>query len=311
MTATWLELQHPLDPCLDRLLRDLDEHLRLRNIPYLLAGGMAREILLHHGHGCARGRATTDVDFGVTLSDWGAYQALRQGVTESGRFRPDPKEAQRIIHRDLVTGAETKVDLVPFGAIAAPSGEIGWPPDGSHVMRILGYSQALATAIHLRLDETHWVPLASASGLAIMKLVTWVDRGEARLGRDAVDFLEIARQHAHLLTDKELYDDFPEVMERCSFRPEPAAAWILGKQVAALADDRLREVVLCAILPESRVRMINHSLRERGFQDLDEREAEAAQLLDAFENGFMDSNPAHKPPSQAGKSPGPEPTPTR
>lgn len=291
MTVTWLELQRPLDPSLDRLLRDLDEHLRLRDIPYLLAGGMAREILLHYGHGCPPGRATTDVDFGVTLPDWGAYLALRQGLTESGRFRPDPTETQRMIHTNLETGVETKVDLVPFGAIADASGAIAWPPDGSHVMRVIGYSQALSTAIHLRLDETHSVPLASAAGLAMMKLVTWADRGEARLGRDAMDFLEIARQHAHLLTDKELYDDFPEAMESYAFRPEPAAAWILGKQVAALAADRLRAVVLGAILPESRIRMINHSLRERGFQNSDEREAEAAQLIDAFEHGFTHGRP--------------------
>jgi predicted nucleotidyltransferase len=67
MTATWLDLKRPLDPGLDRLLRDLDDQLKSRDIPYLLTGGMAREILLYYAHGCASGRATTDVDFGVTV----------------------------------------------------------------------------------------------------------------------------------------------------------------------------------------------------------------------------------------------------
>ena len=49
MTATWLDLSYPLDPCLDRLLRDLDDQLQARNLPYLLTGAMAREILLHYG----------------------------------------------------------------------------------------------------------------------------------------------------------------------------------------------------------------------------------------------------------------------
>jgi predicted nucleotidyltransferase len=287
MTATWLDLKRPLDPGLDRLLRDLDEQLQRRSIPYLLTGAMAREILLVYGHGCAPGRATTDVDFGVTVPSWDGYEALRQGLTTSGRFRPDPKETQRMIHRNPETGVEMKMDLVPFGSIAGTDGTLAWPPDGSHVMRVLGYRQALATAIHLRLDSTCWVPMASAPGLAIMKLVTWADRGEARLGRDAVDFIEVLRQYSFILTDQELYDDFPEAMDRYEFRVEPAAAWILGKQVADLVDERLREVITGTLRPESKVRMIDHSLKERGSLRPDVREAETALMLDAFEQGFL------------------------
>jgi len=62
------------------------------------------------------------VDFGVTLSSWEAYADLRIALTDSGRFRPDPKETQRVIHRNPGTGLETRVDLVPFGAIAGPNG---------------------------------------------------------------------------------------------------------------------------------------------------------------------------------------------
>lgn len=286
MTATWLDLKRPLDARLDTLLRDLDDLLRTREIPYLLTGGMAREILLYYGHGCARGRETTDVDFGVTLPSWEAYADLRTSLTNSGRFRPDPKETQRVIHRNPSTGLETRVDLVPFGTIAGPDGKLAWPPDGSHVMRVLGYTQAMASAIRLRLDESRWVPLASASGIAMMKLVAWADRGEARWGRDAVDFLEVLRQHGHVLTEKELYDDYPEAMESYGFVVEPAAAWILGKQVAGLVDDRLKDVILGALQSDSRIRMLNYFLKESSFQPTDAREAEAALLLEAFERGF-------------------------
>jgi predicted nucleotidyltransferase len=286
MTATWLDLRHPLDPHLDRLLRDLDDQLKMRGLPYLLTGGMAREILLHYGHGCAPGRATTDVDLGVTMASWEAYEALKMGMRESGLFRPDLKETQRVVHRNPETGVGTKVDLVPFGAIAGPDGELSWPPDGSHVMRVLGYAQALFAAIHLRLDDSRWVPLASAAGIAVMKLVAWMDRGEARFGRDAVDFIEILRQNAHVLTDKELYDDYPEAMAQYEFRAEPAAAWILGAQVARMMDGSLRDVVMTALRPDSRTRMINHFMRVQGFQEVDEREAETALLLNAFERGI-------------------------
>jgi predicted nucleotidyltransferase len=286
MTTTWLDLNRPLDPRLNRLLRDLDDLFMSQKIPYLLTGGMAREILLYYGHGCASGRATKDVDFGVTLSSWEDYEALRSALMDTGAFRPDPKESQRMIHQDPDTGLETKVDLVPFGAIAGPDGAIAWPPDGSHLMRVLGYPQALASAIHLRLDKTKWVPLASGPGLACMKLVAWMDRGEARLGRDAVDFVELLHQYSHVLTDQELYDDHPEAMDRYDFRTEPAAAFILGKQVASLADAPLREVISNALHDESKQKMLDYFLRERSFQDSSIRLEEASQLLDAFEMGW-------------------------
>ncbi len=286
MTVTWLDLKRPLDRRLNRLLRDLDDLFRSRGIAYLLTGGMAREILLHYGHGCATGRATKDVDFGVTLPSWKDYEALRAALMDTGTFRPDPKETQRMIHRAPDTGLETKVDLVPFGAIAGPDGGLAWPPDGSHWMRVLGYPQALASVIHLRLDETKWVPLASGPGLACMKLVAWMDRGDARLGRDAVDFTELLHQYSHVLTDQELYGDHPEAMDRFDFRMEPAAAFILGKQVAGLADAPLRKVIGDALLQESRRKMLDHFLRERSFQDSGARAEEASALLDAFELGW-------------------------
>jgi len=286
MTATWLDLKHPLDPRLDRLLRDLDDFFRSLRIAYLLTGGMAREILLHYGHGCPPGRATKDVDFGVTLSSWKDYEALRSALTDTGAFRPDLKEAQRMIHQAPDTGFETKVDLLPFGAIAGPDEALAWPPDGSHLMRVLGYSQALAAAIHLRLDDKKWVPLASGPGLACMKLVAWMDQGDARHGRDAVDFMELLHQYSHVLTDKELYDDYPEAMDRYDFRAELAAAYILGQQVAGLAEALLREVITNALHDESKRKMLDYFLRERNAQDSSTRLEESSRLLNAFEMGW-------------------------
>lgn len=286
MSTTWLDLKHPLGPPLEHLLRDLDHLFRSRGIPYLLTGGMAREILLHHGYGCPTGRLTTDVDFGVTLSSWQDFQALKDALEDSGTFHPDPRMVQRMIYRPAGSTFDMNIDLVPFGTIAGSQGEIAWPPDGSHVMRVLGYAQALTTAIHVRLDDACWIPLASAPGLVIMKLMAWMDQGEARLGRDAVDFIEVLRQCPHVLTDQELYDHHPESMERYDFRVEPAAAYILGKQVADLADEPLRHTINEALRPASREKMLNHFLRSRSLVDSSQRLAETSELLESFEAGW-------------------------
>jgi hypothetical protein len=76
-------------------------------------------------------------------------------------------------------------------------------------------------------------------------------------------------------------------MDHYEFRVEPAAAWILGKQVAGLMDETLREVIMETIRPESKIRMINHSLKERSFLGSHEREAETALMLEAFEQGLL------------------------
>lgn len=201
MTTSWLDLKRPLEPHLVGLLGDMDDVLRERETPYLLTGAMAREILLHYGHGCARGRETSDMDFGVTVGDWKTYEALKEALVASGRFRLDAKEAQRVIHTHAETGLETRVDLVPFGAIANADGTIAWPPDGGHVMHVLGFEQAMACAIRLKIDGTRWVPMASAAGLAIMKLVAYGDRAARTHGRDAADLLELLRHHADTLSD--------------------------------------------------------------------------------------------------------------
>ncbi|WP_243286691.1 nucleotidyl transferase AbiEii/AbiGii toxin family protein [Geothrix terrae] len=287
MTTSWLELKHPLEPHVVALLGDLDDVLQAEGIPYLLSGAMAREILLHYGHGCARGRKTTDLDFGVTVKDWKAYEALKAALVASGRFRLDAKESQRVIHKDATTGMETRVDLVPFGAIAQADGTIAWPPDGAHVMHVLGYEEALASAIRLRIDTTHAIPMASAAGQAILKLVAYRDRGTRTHGRDAVDFYELLGHHADTLTDTQLYDEFPEAMERYDFQPEPAGAWILGRQVSNLAPVALRDWVRGLLCPPERERLLTFAART----PLATASIDTEVLLAAFEKGFLSGQP--------------------
>lgn len=286
MTTTWLELRHPLESHFVALLGDLDDVLRGQGIPYLLSGAMAREILLHYGYGCTRGRETSDMDFGVTVGDWKTYKALRESLVASGRFRLDPKEAQRVIHTHARTGLETRVDLVPFGAIAGADGTIAWPPDGAHVMHVLGYEQAMACSIRLKIDGTRGVPMASAVGLAIMKLVAYGDRAARTQGRDAADLFELLRHHAETLSDEHLYDAYPEAMEQYEFRPEPAGAWILGKQVSKQLDDRLRNWLKNILRPESRTKMLDYMIRGHHRLEPENWEAEAHALLEAFERGL-------------------------
>ena len=77
-------------------------------------------------------------------------------------------------------------------------------------------------------------------------------------------------------------------MDRYDFRAEPAAAFILGKQVACLADDPLREVIDKALTPTSKRKMLDCVLREQSFQDSSARMEEVSRLLEAFDGGWRE-----------------------
>lgn len=290
MSVTSLEPKLPIPPLLVAPLLDLDDLLRRHGIPYLLTGGMAREILLHYGYGCPRGRETTDLDFGVTLPNWNAYELLKAALVASNRFRADPVNTQRVIHTGRATKQETNVDLVPFGAIASADGQLAWPPDGSHVMSVLGYNEALEGAIRLEVDANRTVPIASPSGLVLLKLVAWADRGEERLGRDAVDFVEILRRAHHFLTDPELYDDHPEAMRVFGFEPQPAGAWVIGRHVAESASVRLSSLVLDVLQPGARERLLDFASRGRSPLGRDGASDDEGRLVEAFEMGFRSTD---------------------
>lgn len=77
-------------------------------------------------------RATNDVDVALAVDGWEAFGAV------TAAFEPVPGAEQRF----LVAGVP--VDVVPFGGVETGDGAISWP-DG-HVMTVLGFAEALATA---------------------------------------------------------------------------------------------------------------------------------------------------------------------
>ncbi len=68
------------------------------DVDFLIVGAMARDLLLHHGHGVPISRATTDIDLGVTVGSWDEFRKLRNACLNSGQFTPTRRGTHRIIH---------------------------------------------------------------------------------------------------------------------------------------------------------------------------------------------------------------------
>jgi predicted nucleotidyltransferase len=263
-----------------QVLRLLDGLLRDKQIRYLLAGGNAREILLVHVHGCAPGRVTTDLDFGLVVSDWTLFDDLKAAMEATGCFKRVATAAQRMVYE--VPGARLVVDLVPFGGVARADGTLAWPPDGSTVMQVLGFEQAAKCALTLAVEPGLVVPIASLEGLVMLKFVAWDDNAMARDGRDAVDLFALMRDHHEVVGLDALYDDHAAVMESYGYDDRLAGAHILGQRVSSNVNPRLRDVIERHLTPVARDKLVVNMVRGQTLIDIDEAEA----LLAAFEAGL-------------------------
>jgi predicted nucleotidyltransferase len=156
----------------------------------ILVGAMARDVLLRHAHGIDTGRATEDADFAIAVADWNDFQQVKNRLLEGGAFKSSRRAVHRLEHRGIPW-----IDLVPFGELERPDRTIVWPPDSELVMNVLGFQEAGATAVIVRLPSDQQVLTVSLPMLAALKLLAWEDRGRDSDDRDAEDLMVILEKY--------------------------------------------------------------------------------------------------------------------
>lgn len=140
-------------------------HKATPNRKPLLVGAMARDVLLWYAHGIALARATEDTDFAVAVADWDDFAALRGALLTSGEFTAVPKMHHRLVYR-----GQRRLDLLPFGGVERTDRSIVWPPEFDTVMQVLGYREAVAQAVAVRLPNAETIAVVSLPALALLKL---------------------------------------------------------------------------------------------------------------------------------------------
>ncbi len=116
-------------------------------------------------------RATNDIDFGIVVETWDEFARLREALITDEGFQAHPHQQQRLLHEE---GAI--IDLVPFGNLEQATGLIVWPPDFAVKMSTVGFREAYANSIEVRLAADLVVKVASLAGLALLKIIAWSDR---------------------------------------------------------------------------------------------------------------------------------------
>jgi predicted nucleotidyltransferase len=167
-------------------------------IQVLVVGAMARDLVLAHGYGATIQRGTRDVDFGINVASWDDFSELKDELIRAG-FRADPEMPHRLEMTDT-EGLSWEIDIIPFGEIADSNQEISWPPGDDVVMSVLGFEEALAHSIEVKIHETPNVVIlvASPASMALLKLISWVERDSHKKLKDAQDFDYIIKSYSKI-----------------------------------------------------------------------------------------------------------------
>lgn len=247
--------ERQVEPLTIALLRDVKDACAQLGTQFVLAGATARDILMWHLHDIKAPVATRDVDVAVCAVSW---------------------EQQKFLFKRSPDDYEIELDVVPFGQIEGPPGEIHWPPGGDIVMTVLGFQEAVDTAEPVDIGEDLVVPVVTLSAFVLLKLFAWKDR-RLQKNTDAGDVLFVLRNYFQAGNIERTFEQALDLLEAAGSDPVLAAAGLLGRDVRNLAYPET-QAALQALLqaPED---------SERLRADL---EARAATLL----GGFVDDSDA-------------------
>jgi predicted nucleotidyltransferase len=274
----------PVDALTVAVSREIDQVARELNVPYFLVGAMARDIVLTHVYGIDIGRATRDVDFGIAVRNWEQFDVIKDKLVRTGRFSVADRIAQRIYYTPQGISAGYPVDIIPFGGVEAPRLSIAWPPERELVMSVVGYDEALATAILVKVDDALAVPIASLPGLALLKFFAWQDR-HAETAKDAIDLVTLFRNYHAAGNQERIYGEELGLFEAVDFDIDLASPRLLGKDVRHIASAATLAQVLALLGDAQKVdRLLTHMSVE--FKAEDDSIGAAARLLEQFKTGL-------------------------
>ncbi len=248
---------------------------------FLLVGALARDLLLHYAHAIPIIRATTDVDLAFAVADWDEFDSLREALLRSGAFGPE----QPLVHR-LIHPTDVPIDLIPFGGVEGPDGSFVWPDDESE-MSVLGYREAIETAVDVVLPGRVRVTTVSIPMLAILKVIAWSHRHVRAPVKDARDLFLILQNYFNVEDLNRLYDEASHLLEEEDYDYDAAAAWLAGHDAGSLLArcenpkeviDYVENVLTTETDPDGPLRLIG----EVGADEPDRKR----HLLKAFLTGF-------------------------
>jgi predicted nucleotidyltransferase len=251
MTDTLLRLQKKIPDHTLEILRLVFEEAAKLEIQAFVVGATARDLIFEYVYDAGIKRATEDIDFGVAVGSWAKYERLKQALAETKKFKIDKKIEQRLWWKS--GSDEMKIDLVPYGGVESPEGQIAFPPDGDFVMSTVGFAEAFENSWALELAEGFTIKIASLAGLVMLKFVAYNDRPEQRR-RDVQDIWFISKNYLEAGNESRLFDEDAsdaDLLEAEDFNYETCGARMLGRDIAPLLNEETLAIVTKMLTEES------------------------------------------------------------
>ncbi|OGR87989.1 MAG: hypothetical protein A3J74_03710 [Elusimicrobia bacterium RIFCSPHIGHO2_02_FULL_57_9] len=253
------------------------------NLDIVLVGALMAEFSPEIEADYPRFRRTNDADFAVYARDWPTYKKLRDALLEK-EFKPNPKIEHRLHHGTAM------VDLLPYGSQIAPDGKLAWPESGFE-MTVTGFDEACAEARKSASSKDVDMPVITAPGFVLLKIIAYLDRkerAEAKHRDDAKDIAYWLHNYAGGTKDERRFA-LANGSDLTHQDYETAGAVLLGKEVGALTSTEAAAYV-DRFLRESEDRyspFIDVLAAGEMDEASDKKRGEGLALLAAFEKGYQ------------------------
>lgn len=249
---------------------------------WFVTGAMARDILLKNVYGLSTGEGTKDVDLAVAMASWQQFAEMKRRLLKSGKFVEAEGTAHRLYYRDQPGNSGYPLDVIPFGDIDEGKQLIAWPPDMAEIMNVIGYDEALATAVEVQVSAGLVVRVASLPGLAVLKIFAWMDRGNAD-PKDAMDLLTLLRKYADAGNAERLHGSELPMLELVDYNMDLAGARLLGRDARGIVSAATAEKLLSILNDRNERLAIDMS---RALSGVEDRITEAERFLSQFRAGL-------------------------
>ncbi len=230
-----LDLSGKIDAKSIAIYSAIDQVARELDISYVVVGASARDLVLHYGYEATIKRATADIDFGIQVSDWETFEALRNKLIQSG-FK-ETNTPHRLIYDGM------KIDLVPFGSVQDEEAKIAWPPKGDVVMNVLGFQEAVENVVNIIIQDEPKIeiPVVIPPGLSLLKIICWTDRDADLKNKDAKDLLYLFKSYEEIPEIRDSIYDYPELEEKFGWDITLGSAFKLGIDAAEISSEQTME----------------------------------------------------------------------
>jgi predicted nucleotidyltransferase len=200
----------------------------LQSLNLMLVGAHCRDILHASQDHTFSLIATDDVDFGVALANWTAFDNLTANLERAGHTGV----------RFTVGGVP--IDLVPFGDIEYPAG-VATPEQRDESLNVWAFQETFDQANVLTLPTAGPIRIPTVPGFVALKLAAWLDRSVWGRYKDAGDLAAAMHWYAESsdVFERLYADDVgADILVKYDVDPARGAIHILGQDVADLIGPR-------------------------------------------------------------------------